>query len=193
MNILIFSSFIIVAILFLQYFYSTKKRIKILVLFGIPFGFFALGLSYLFNSCFGASTPINIQTINLTEQNLKIYAIAFWEDYGNGSGNYTNYDTELRPSETSEFCIDNDGGKFWLVAKNDKNEIKYLEEISKNESDFNFKINANKNVEIDKAQIAKELTIQTDKSIEFEKYLVWTNIILIGLLSFILLKNINSQ
>ena len=193
MNILIFSSFIIVAILFLQYFYSTKKRIKILVLFGIPFGFFALGLNYLFNSCFGASTPINIQTINLTEQNLKIYAIAFWEDYGNGSGNYTNYDTELRPSETSEFCIDNDGGKFWLVAKNDKNEIKYLEEISKNESDFNFKINANKNVEIDKAQIAKELTIQTDKSIEFEKYLVWTNIILIGLLSFILLKNINSQ
>jgi hypothetical protein len=162
--------------------------LKILTVFGIIIGISVLSLNFLFSSCFGASTPIDIKTQNLTEQNLKIYAIAFWEDFGNGSGNYANYDTELKPNETSKFCIDNDGGKFWLVAKNDKDEIKYLEEISKNESNFNFKITANNNVEIEKAQIAKEITFKTDKSVEFEKYLVWTNIILIGLLILSLFK-----
>ncbi len=191
MGILIFSSFIIVVILLLKYFYSTRKGIKLLMIFGIIVGLFALGLNYIFNSCFGASTPIDIKTKNFTEQNLKIYAIAFWEDYNNGIGNYTNYDTELRPNETSEFCIDNDGRKFWLVAKNNKNEIKYLEVTSKNKSNFNFKITANNNVEMEKAQVAKELTFKTDKSVEFEKYLLWTNIILIGLLAFNIVKNTN--
>lgn len=158
------------------------------MIFGITVGFISLGLNHLFNSCFGASTPVDIKTKNLTEQNLKIYAIAFWEDYGNGSGNYTNYDTELRPNETSEFCIDNDGEKFWLVAKNNNNEIKFLKEISKNESKFNFLITSNFKVEIEKAQIATELTLKTDKSLELEKFLVWLNIILIGLLIFRLLK-----
>lgn len=190
MNILIFSSFIIVVILFLQYFYSTKKRIKLLLIFGIIVGFFSLGLNQLFNSCFGASTPIDIKTKNLTEQNLKIYTIVFWEDYGNGSGNYTNYNSELKPNETSEFCIDSDGGKFWIVAKNNENKIVYLEETENKKTDF--KINVNQNTELDKNQIAKELTIRKDKSVELDRYLILTNIILIVLLGVVLIKNKNS-
>ena len=114
-------------------FSKTEKGIKLLTFFGIAIGILAVGLNYLSNSCFGASTPIDIKTENLTEQNLKIYAIAFWNNNWNGNGNYVNYDKELKPNETSEFCIDNDGGEFWLVAKNEKDEIKYLEVISKNE------------------------------------------------------------
>ena len=190
MNILIFSSFIIVVILFLQYFYSTKKRIKLLLIFGITVGFFLLSLNQLFNSCFGASTPIDIKTKNLTEQNLKIYTIVFWEDYGNGSGNYTNYNSELKPNETSEFCIDSDGGKFWIVAKNNENKIVYLEETENKKTDF--KINVIQNTELDKNQIAKELTIRKDKSVELDRYLILTNIILIVLLGVVLIKNKNS-
>lgn len=184
MNILIFSSFIIFAILLLQYFYATKKGIKLLAVFGVFVGFFALGLNHLFNSCFGASTPIDIKTKNLTEQNLKIYAIAFWDNSWSGNGNFVNYDTELKPNKSSEFCIDNDNGKFWLVAKNNNNEIKYLQEITDNKSKYNFKIDLNNEIEIEKAQIAKELTFKKDKGVELEKYLILTNIILIGLLIF---------
>ena len=187
---LIFSSFLIVIILLIGYFNSskTKKGIKSLTFFGIVIGILALGLNYFSNSCFGASTPIDIKTKNLTEQKLKIYAIAFWNNNWNGNGNYVNYDKELKPSETSEFCIDNDGEEFWLVAKNDKDEIKYLEVISKNESNFNFKITVNPNVEIQKAKIVNELTLKTDKTESTKNYLIWANIILIGFLIVSLVK-----
>lgn len=160
------------------------------MIFGITVGFFLLSLNQLFNSCFGASTPIDIKTKNLTEQNLKIYTIVFWEDYGNGSGNYTNYNSELKPNETSEFCIDSDGGKFWIVAKNNENKIVYLEETENKKTDF--KINVIQNTELDKNQIAKELTIRKDKSVELDRYLILTNIILIVLLGVVLIKNKNS-
>lgn len=190
MNILIFSIFLITIILLIKYFRSTENNagLKLLTVFGIIIGVLALGLNFICTSCFGASTPIDIKTENLTEQNLKIYAIAFWDKTWNGNGNYVNYDKELKPNETSKFCIDNDGGEFWLVAKNDKNEIKYLQVISKNENNFIFKITANQNVEIEKAHMANELTFKTDQSASMEKYLLWTNIILIGFLITSLIK-----
>jgi len=190
MNILFFSIFLNIIILLTRYFSSTEKRIglKLLTFFGIIVGITSVGFNFLFSSCFGASTPIDIKTKNLTEQNLKIYAITFWNNYGNGGGNYVNFNTELKPNETSEFCIENDGGKFWVVAKNMKNEIKYIKEPLNNETDFNFKIIIDENIEIEKVQIAKELILQTDKSNEFEKFLVWINIILIGILGISFLK-----
>jgi hypothetical protein len=42
-------------------------------------------------------------------------------------GNFVNYNSELEPNETSEFCIDT-WRKFWIVAKNKENEIVTLEE-----------------------------------------------------------------
>jgi hypothetical protein len=188
MKVLFFSIFLNVILLLIIYFSSKGKKnsLKQLIYFGLFIGFSSLTLTYLFGSCFGASTPIDLKTQNITNQNLRIYAISFWDDYGNGRGNFVNYNSELKPNETSEFCIDSDGGKFWIVAKNNENEIVYLEETENKKTDF--KINVNQNAEIDKIQIAKELTFKKDKSVELETYLVWTNIILIVLLGLRLLK-----
>lgn len=188
MNVLFFSILLNIILLLIIYFYAKEKKntLKLLIYFGLFIGLSSLSLTYLFGSCFGASTPIDIKTKNITNQNLKIYAIVFWEDNGNGSGNYVNYGSELEPNETAEFCIDSDGGKFWIVAKNKGNEIVYLEETENNKTDF--KINVNENAEVNKIQIAKELTFKKDKSVELETYLVWTNIILIILLGIRLMK-----
>ena len=182
MNVLIFSIFLNIIILAVIYFSSKEKTnsFKIITYFGIFIGISSLSFNFLFKSCFGASTPIDIKTENLTKQNLKIYGIAFFEDYGNGIGNYVEYITELKPNEISEFCIDSDGGKFWIVAKNTENEIVYPEDTENKKT--NFKIIANQNTTFKEIEIAKELTFKKDKSVEFEKYLVWTNIILIILL-----------
>ena len=184
MNILFFSIFFNIIILLIVYFYSNEKKnnLKTLIYFGIFIGFSALSITYLFDSCFGESTPINVKTQNLTDQNLKIYTISFWDNYGNGIGNYVNYDSELEPNETSEFCMDNDGGKFWLIAKNNQNEIIYLKEFTNAENYFNCNIEPNQTVEIEKIKIAQELTFNADKNLELEKYLVWFNVILIILL-----------
>ena len=186
MNILIFSSLLIVIILLIHYFKTdrTENGIKLLIVFGIVIGIFGIGFKYLTNSCFGASTPIDITTENQTNQNLRIYAIAFSENNWNGNGNYVNYDKELKPNGISEFCIDNDGGEFWLVAKNKQGEIKYLEIANNSRDNYNFKITEQNNTEIEKVQIAAELTFKTDKSEQCENYLVWTNLILIGILIF---------
>lgn len=182
MNILFFSIFLNIILLLIVYFSSIEKKnnLKILIYFGIFIGFSSLSITYLFDSCFGASTPINVKTQNVTNQNLKIYTISFWDNYGNGIGNYVNYDSELEPNETFEFCMDNDGGKFWLIAKNKQNEIIYLKESTKAENDFICNIEPNQTVEIEKTKIAQELTFKADKNLELEKYLVWFNIILIS-------------
>jgi len=157
-----------------------KSRLKMLICFGIFIGISSLSFNFIFKDCFGASTPIDIKAVNLTNQNLKIYGIAFFEDYGNENGNYVAYNTELKPNETSEFCIDSDGGKFWVVAKNIEDEIVYLEETENKKT--NFKIISNQDTNFTEFEIAKELTFKKDKSLELEKYLVWTNIVLIILL-----------
>ena len=110
MDVLFFSILLNIIVLLIVYFSSNEKKnnLKILIYFGIFIGFFSLCTTYLFDSCFGASTPIDVKTQNLTNQNLKIYTISFWDNYGNGIGNYVNYDSELEPNETFEFCIDND-------------------------------------------------------------------------------------
>jgi hypothetical protein len=186
MNILVFSSLLIVIILLIHYFRPNKtdNGIKLLIVFGIVIGIFGIGFNYLTNSSFGASTPIDITTENQTNQNLRIYAITFWKDNWNGNGNYVNYDSELKPNGISEFCIDNDGGEFWLVAKNKQGEIKYLEIVNKSRDNYNFKITEQNNIEVEKVLIAGELTFKTDKSEQFENYLVWINLILIGILLF---------
>ena len=188
MNLLFFSIFLNIILLLIIYFSSEEKKnsLKLLTYFGLFIGFSSLSLTYLFDSCFGASTPIDIKTQNITNQNLRIYAIAFWDDYGNGSGYFVNYNSELEPNETSEFCIDSDGGKFWIVAKNKENEIVYLEETENKKTDF--KISVHQNTEIDKIQLAKELTFKKDKSVELEKYLELTTILLIVLLGIKLVQ-----
>src|SRR5690554_22604 len=191
MTILLFTALLLLIILLINYFVSFKRKsgLKILVGFGILIGFLALGLNSLFDDSFGASTPVNVRTENLTDKKLKIYAIAFWSNNWNGTGNFVTYDTELQPNKKSDFWFKNDGtSEFWIVAKNENNGIDYLNVITENESQFDLKITENQNIDQRKMQIAKELTFQTDKNEQMERFAFWTNIILIGLLILSLIK-----
>ncbi|MBA6154878.1 hypothetical protein H3Z82_19340 [Gelidibacter gilvus] len=175
----------------IKYFARKKQNIglKILVGFGIVIGLSALGLNSLFDDSFGASTPVNVRTKNLTDKKLKIYAIAFWNNNWNGTGNYVTYDTELKPNENSDFWFENDGTtEFWIVAKNRNGGIEYLQVMTEQKSEFDFEITESKNIDSDKIQIAQELTFKTDKNERMEKYAIWSNIGLIGLLILSLTK-----
>jgi hypothetical protein len=191
MTILLFSALLLLLILLIKYFAHTKRNIglKILLGFGIIIGILALGLNSLFDNSFGASTPTNVQVENLTDKNLKIYVITFWDNSWSGKGNFVNYDTELKAGKSSTFWFENDGTtEFWVVAKNENNEIEYLKVISETESQVEFKIAKNRKIDLDKSRLAKELTLKTDKEIQMEKYFIWANIILIGLLILSLIK-----
>ena len=192
MTILLFSALLLLLILLIKYLASKKRNVglKILVVFGIIIGLLALGLNSLFDDAFGASTPVNVRTENLTKKNLKIYSIIFWDNSWSGKGNYVNYDTELEPNEKStDFWFENDNTtEFWIVAKNENNGIDYLNVITENESQFDLKITENQNIDQSKVQIAKELTLKTDKNEQMERFAFWTNIILIGLLILSLIK-----
>ncbi|WP_182207103.1 hypothetical protein [Gelidibacter maritimus] len=191
MTILLFSIFLLITILLIKYFARKKQNIglKILVGFGIVIGLSALGLNSLFDDSFGASTPVNVRTKNLTDKKLKIYAIAFWNNNWNGTGNYVTYDTELKPNENSDFWFENDGTtEFWIVAKNRNGGIEYLQVMTEQKSEFDFEITESKNIDSDKIQIAQELTFKTDKNERMEKYAIWSNIGLIGLLILSLTK-----
>ena len=175
----------------IKYFARKKQNIglKLLVGFGIVIGLTALGLNSLFDDSFGASTPVNVRTKNLTDKNLKIYAIAFWNNNWNGTGNYVTYDTELKPNGKSDFWFENDGTtEFWIVAKNGNGGIEYLKVITEQKSEFDFEITESKNIDSDKIQIAEELTFKTDKNERMKKYAIWSNIGLIGLLILSLTK-----
>jgi hypothetical protein len=191
MNILLFSAFLLILILLIRYFASSDKKsgLKMLTIFGIVIGLSALGLNSLFDDSFGASTPVNVRTENLTDKNLKIYAIAFWNNNWNGTGNYVTFDKELKPNKKSDFWFENDGtSEFWIVAKNENSGIEYLNVITDNESQFDLKIAKNQNIDQSKVQIAKELTFKTDKSEQMKSFDFWINIILIGLLILSLIK-----
>ena|SRR5690554_2773 len=191
MTILLFTALLLFIILLINYFVSSKRKsgLKILVGFGILIGFLALGLNSLFNDSFGASTPVNIRTENLTDENLKIYSIAFWSNNSNGIGNFVTFDKELKPNKTSDFWFENDGtSEFWIVAKNKNNGIEYLNVITENKNEFDLKITKNQDIDKNKAQIAKDLTLKTDKNEQMEKFAFWANIILIGLLILSLIK-----
>ncbi|UKM66165.2 hypothetical protein GSB9_02744 [Flavobacteriaceae bacterium GSB9] len=191
MTILLFTALLLLIILLINYFVSTKRKsgLKILVGFGILIGFLALGLNSLFDDSFGASTPVNIRTENLTDKKLKIYAIAFWNNNWNGTGNYVTFDKKLKPNKTSDFWFENDGTtEFWIVGKNENGGIDYLNVVTEKESQFDFKITENQNTDQDKILIAEELTFKTDKSEQFKRFAFWTNIILIGLLILSLIK-----
>lgn len=191
MTILLFSAFLLLIILLIKLFACKKRNsgLRILVGFGIVIGLSALGLNLLFDDSFGASTPVNVRTENLTDKKLKIYSIAFWSNNWNGTGNYVTYDTELKPNGKSDFWFENDGTiEFWIVAKNRNGGIEYLKVITEQKSEFDFEITETKNINSDKIQIAEELTLKKGKSERMKKYAIWSNIGLIGLLILSLVK-----
>ena len=92
----------------------------------------------------------------------------------------------MQPNETSEFCIDSDGGKFWLIAKNEQNKIVFIEE-TQNEK-VKFEITKIHHLETEKMKLAEYLTFKTAQNIRLEKDLIWVNIVLIGILALNLIK-----
>ena len=91
--------------------------------------------------------------------------------------------------EKSDFWFENDGtSEFWVVAKNQNNEIEYLQVVKENKDKFDVQITADKDIDSAKQRLAQELTSKTDKEKQIERYAVWANILLIGLLIFSLFK-----
>ncbi|GHC65191.1 hypothetical protein [Ulvibacter litoralis] len=190
MPLLLYSALLLLIVLLINFFVDKKRNcgFKILAIFGIIIGLTSLGLNHLFDNAFGASTPVKIRTENLTNKNLKIYAITFWDNEWNGKGNFVYYDTKLKPNGKSDFWIDNDSYNFWLVAKNENNGIEYLNIVTGIQNEFDFKIAKNEIDESKNAGIAKQLTNETDKNEQIESFAVWANIILIGLVILSLIK-----
>lgn len=107
---------------------------------GILIGLFVLGFDRLAASSFGASTPVLAETENLTDEELKVYAIVFWS-HSSAEGHYVIYDGKLKPGEKSSFWFENDSGKaFWLAAKDKEGEIVYLETLEGTDHAYNFRI-----------------------------------------------------
>ncbi|SRR5690554_5050823 len=186
MPLLLYSASLLLIILLTKYFVDKGRNcgFKILVIFGILIGITSIGLNHLFDNAFGASTPVNIRTKNLTDKNLKIYSIKFWDNSWSGKGNFVRYDTELKPNEKSnDFWFENDGTtEFWIVAKNNNDEIEYLNVVTENDGEFDFKITENPNIDSKKKQIARHLTMKNDKDERIKNYAIWANITLMGLL-----------
>lgn len=194
MRILLFCAFLLFIILLIDFIWRTKRKtgLRILKAFGILVGFLTIGLYSIIDDSFGASTPVNVLTENLTDENLKIYTIAFWRD--NWNGNFVTFNKELKPNEKSDFWFENDGtDEFWVVGKNKNDDIKFLEIVSEKKGEFFFAITGNKKIKSDQIQIAKDLTFRKDKSLTMEKYAVWTIYILIGLLLLSILIDLKKR
>lgn len=191
MRILVFTATLLALILLSNIIWHSKKHIglKILKGLGILFAILMLGLYSIIDDSFGASTPVNIKAENQTEENLRIYTIAFWR--GNWEGNFVTYGNEIKPFEKSDFWFENDGTEeFWVVGKNKNEEIKFLKVVSEKRTEFNFVITAEKQIEASQIWIAKDMTFRKDKSLSMEKYAKLTIYVLIGLLLLSLLKDI---
>ncbi len=193
MRILLFCAFLLFIILLIDFIWRTKRKtgLRFLKAFGILIGFLTIGLYSIIDDSFGASTPVNVLTENLTDENLKIYTIAFWRN--NWTGNFVTFNKELKPSEKSDFWFENDGtDEFWVVGKNKNDDIKFLEVVSEKKGEFFFAITGNKKIDSEKIQIAKDLTFRKDKSLAMKKYAVWSIYILIGLLFLSILSDLKN-
>ena len=191
MRILIFSAFLLIIILMIRYFSSSNSKVglRLLSIFGIIIGLSALGLNSIFDSTFGASTPVTLRIENLTEKELKIYSIAFWDNAWSGKGNYVTYGGKIKPNKKTEFDFENDGTtEFWLIGKNQDNGIEYLNVITESKGEFDVEILDNSKVDEQKADLALQLTFRTDKATQGTQYLIWTNVILTGILILTLIK-----
>lgn len=186
MSILFISLLILIATLFSMYFAKGQNNCLFIfiVIFGIFFSITAIGIDYLFNNSFGASTPVNVKTENQTDEALRVYSVVFWDNEWNGKGNYAYFDSNLNPNEKSnDFWFENDETKeFWIIAKNQKKEIVYLEIFSDNQQSYNLHIINQNNIDPIKISIAKQLTSNLDKSLLIRKALILLNYLLISLI-----------
>ena len=189
---ILFSSAFLLLILFLVSQFLDSKHYKTLIklaVFGIIVGLIAIFYVSFFASTVKIVSPIEINTENATSENLKIYAITFSKDATDTINRNVVFDKELAPATNSSFSIDKDNlGKFWIVAKNDANEIKYLQvaDDSRNQIDITITEGQN-NIHAD-AQVAREMIFALDINKQVLTFAIWSNVLLIVLLLWSIIK-----
>ncbi len=183
---ILFSSALLLLVLFLiTQFVDSKhsKTLSNLAIFGILVGIVSIIYVPFFASSVKIVSPLEISSENTTTQNLKVYAITFIKDANDTINRKVVFDKELAPNKSSNFSIDKDGlGRFWIVAKNDSNEIKYLKDFDKNSNQIDIKITEGENIDQVEAQIARELIFAIDINKQVLNFAIWSNVLLIVLL-----------
>lgn len=183
MTLLVISASILLIIFIIKILSRNPSNflLNFLVVIGVLLGALTIGLNYLFENNFGVSTPEKAQVENLTDQNLTVYALVFWDNWRE-TGNYAIKAGRIKPNEKLEFWFENDATtEFWLVAKTSNNQIKYLNIVSK-EIDFNFIIADNHIIDPANKVTAKKLTQEADKFYRNNNLATWINFLLISLL-----------
>lgn len=191
MDILFSTAFFLLVVFLITQFLDSKnsKTLIILASFAIPVGI----ISIIYVSYFTTSTkiinPVEITVQNSTNQSLKIYAITFDADLTDTINTTVLLEKELAVAKKTTFPIDNNNlQKFWIVAKNEANEIKFLKSSNKFQPNLIFKITTDDNIDKAEAQTARELIFDRDIKMQVLSFAIWSNILLIALLLWSIFK-----
>lgn len=191
MDILFSTAFFLLVVFLITQFLDSKnsKTLIILASFAIPVGI----ISIIYVSYFTTSTkiinPVEITVQNSTNQSLKIYAIKFDADLTDTINTTVLLEKELAVAKKTTFPIDNNNlQKFWIVAKNEANEIKFLKSSNKFQPNLIFKITTDDNIDKAEAQTARELIFDRDIKMQVLSFAIWSNILLIALLLWSIFK-----
>lgn len=191
MDILFSSAFLLLILFLVSQFLDSKhsKTLIKLAVFGIIVGLIAIFYVSFFASSVKIVSPIEINTENATSENLKIYAITFGKDATDTINRNVVFDKEVAPATNSSFSIDKDNlGKFWIVAKNDANEIKYLQVADDSRNQIDIKITEGQNNIQADAQVAREMIFALDINKQVLTFAIWSNVLLIILLLWSIIK-----
>ncbi|WP_298148801.1 hypothetical protein [Flavobacterium sp.] len=183
MNVYLLTAALLAGVLLYYFLFAGKKKSITVLYFGLIIGVFTFFIYRVDKSCFGASTPIELKLTNKSEQRLKIYTITFWDDVDRQTQGATIYHAELSANETSAFCLENDNSNFWLVAKDSRNQIVYLNKVLDNGTSLFYEIPRMSTVIKDgNVNLASKLTRSTDKSLAIERVMLWINTALVCLI-----------
>ena len=191
MDILFSSAFLLlVAFLVTQFLDSKNSKPLILIAsISIVIGLIAIIYVSYFASSVTIESPIEITVENSSNQPLNIYAITFDQDLNDTINRNVFFDKKLSFAKKSTFSIDNKQlGKFWIVAKNESNEIKYLKSIDPITSKVDVAITTDSIIEAVDAQTARELIFDRDIKQQVLSFAIWSNILLIALLLWSIFK-----
>ena len=191
MDILFSTAFFLLVVFLITQFLDSKnsKPLMIIASFAILVGI----ISIIYVSYFTTSTkiinPSEITVQNSTNQSLKIYAITFDADLTDSINTTVLFDKELAVARKTAFSIDTKNlQKFWIVAKNEANEIKYLKSFNQFKHQPNFEITNDENIDEAEAQTARELIFDRDIKMQVLSFAIWSNILLIALLLWSIYK-----
>lgn len=191
MDILFSTAFFLLVVFLITQFLDSKNSKPLMIL--ASFAIFVGIISIIYVSYFTTSTkiinPSEITVQNSTNQSLKIYAITFDADLTDSINTTVFFDKELAVARKTAFSIDTKNlQKFWIVAKNEANEIKYLKSFNQFKHQPNFEITNDENIDEAEAQTARELIFDRDIKMQVLSFAIWSNILLIALLLWSIYK-----